>query len=99
MTFFFQSKLLIITSITILVYIYKRVFGFQLFESIKKRQPKLFEKVSAIIGDCSLPNLGLTKYDQEIIQSEVSDCQNCDNVTNNYVIISLFNTKFYNILR
>lgn len=38
---------------------------------MKKEQPNYLEKISAVIGDCSLPNLGIGEQYQEILKNEV----------------------------
>lgn len=38
---------------------------------MKKEQPDYLNKISAIIGDCSSPNLGIAEKDQEILKNEV----------------------------
>jgi len=38
---------------------------------MKKEQPKYLNKISAIIGDCGLPNLGIAEQYQEILKNEV----------------------------
>lgn len=39
---------------------------------MKKEQPKFLEKISAVIGDCALPNLGIGEQYQEILKNEVT---------------------------
>lgn len=39
---------------------------------MKKEIPKYRHKVTAISGDCSLPGLGLTALDKELIMREIS---------------------------
>jgi len=39
---------------------------------MKKEQPNFLEKMSAVIGDCSLPNLGIAEQYQEILKNEVN---------------------------
>lgn len=38
---------------------------------MKKEQPKFLEKISTVVGDCSLPNLGMTEQYREILKNEV----------------------------
>lgn len=38
---------------------------------MKKEQPDYLNKISAIIGDCGLPNLGIAEQYQEILKNEV----------------------------
>lgn len=45
---------------------------FQVFEVLKKEQPNYMEKISAVIGDCMLPNLGIGEQYQEILKNEVT---------------------------
>lgn len=44
---------------------------FQIFECMKKEEPNYLEKISAVIGDCSLPNLGIGEQYREILKNEV----------------------------
>lgn len=50
---------------------FKHLFNDPVFEVLKKEQPNYLEKVSAIIGDCELPNLGIGEQYQEILKNEV----------------------------
>lgn len=43
-----------------------------MFERMKKEVPKFRHKVTAIAGDCSLPGLGISAIDRELIQREIS---------------------------
>lgn len=38
---------------------------------MKKEQPNYLEKISAVIGDCTLPNLGIGEQYREILKNEV----------------------------
>lgn len=46
-------------------------YDFQIFSVMKKEQPNYLEKISPVIGDCSLPNLGIGEQYQEILKNEV----------------------------
>jgi len=39
---------------------------------MKKEQPKFIEKISVIIGDCKLPNLGIGEQNIAILKNEVT---------------------------
>lgn len=43
-----------------------------MFEPIKNEHPNYLEKISTVIGDCELPNLGIPKQYQEILKKEVT---------------------------
>jgi fatty acyl-CoA reductase len=45
---------------------------------MKKEQPKYSEKISAVIGDCNMPNMGIGEQYMEILKNEV-----CNNSYNN----------------
>jgi len=49
---------------------------FQVFELMKKEQPNYLEKVSAVIGDCCLPNLGIQEQYRNILKNEVITLNN-----------------------
>lgn len=50
---------------------------------MKKEEPNYLEKISAVVGDCALPNLGIGEQYREILKNEVyNDC--------NSIIIILF---------
>lgn len=53
------------------MYIINVGYDFQIFSVMKKEQPNYLEKISAVIGDCSLPNLGIGEQYQEILKNEV----------------------------
>lgn len=55
---------------------------------MKKEQPNYLEKISAVIGDCSLPNLGIGEQYQEILKNEVIEVftMNTHYEYNNYVV-------------
>lgn len=38
---------------------------------MKKEQPNYLDKISAVIGDCGLPNLGIGEQYHEILKNEV----------------------------
>lgn len=46
--------------------------AFQLFSTLKKEQPEFQNRLVAIEGDCSLPNLGISKTDRNRLIREVS---------------------------
>ncbi|OXU23344.1 hypothetical protein TSAR_015220 [Trichomalopsis sarcophagae] len=48
------------------------LFDDVIFSRMKKEVPKYRHKVTAIPGDCSLPGLGLTALDKEVIMREIS---------------------------
>jgi len=39
---------------------------------MKKQQPNYLEKITAVIGDCSLPNLGIDVQYMNIMKNEVT---------------------------
>jgi len=41
------------------------------FELMKKEQPNYLEKITAVIGDCCLPNLGMDEKYRNILKNEV----------------------------
>ena len=49
-----------------------KIFKLQIFEQLKKEMPKFRHKITAISGDCSLPGLGISATDREIILREIS---------------------------
>jgi len=49
---------------------------FQVFELMKKEQPNYMEKVTAVIGDCCLRNLGIQEQDIDIMKDEVTIINN-----------------------
>lgn len=51
---------------------FKELFNDQIFSVMKKEQPNYLEKVAAVIGDCSLQNLGIGEQHQEILKNEVN---------------------------
>lgn len=54
------------------VYLYIITYYFQIFELMKTEQPNYLEKISAVIGDCSLPDLGIGEQYQDILKNEVT---------------------------
>ena len=40
-----------------------------MFELLKSKRPEFIRQVRAISGDCSLPGLGLSEEDKEIVRS------------------------------
>jgi len=38
---------------------------------MKKEQPNYLEKITAVIGDCCLPNLGIQEQHMNILKDEV----------------------------
>jgi fatty acyl-CoA reductase len=38
---------------------------------MKKEQPNYLTKISVIIGDCSMPSLGIDEQNKEILKNEV----------------------------
>lgn len=56
---------------------------------MKKEQPNYLEKISAVIGDCNLPNLGIGDQYIEILKNEV--CYNSyNNLLKLTVILKIF---------
>ncbi|XP_003243174.1 fatty acyl-CoA reductase wat isoform X1 [Acyrthosiphon pisum] len=51
---------------------FKELFNDPVFELMKKEQPNYLEKVTAVIGDCCLPNLGIQEQYIDIIKDEVN---------------------------
>jgi len=51
---------------------FKDLFNDSIFELMKQEQPNYLEKISAVIGDCALPNLGINEQYQQIIKDEVN---------------------------
>jgi len=49
---------------------------FQVFELMKKEQPDYLEKITAVIGDCCLPNLGIQEQYRNIMKNEVITLNN-----------------------
>ena len=47
-------------------------YSFQMFEIMKTQVPKFRHKVVAIAGDCSLPGLGISNTDKELLLREIS---------------------------
>jgi len=39
---------------------------------MKKEQPNFIEKISTVIGDCKLPNLGIGEQNLAILKNEVN---------------------------
>ncbi|XP_049522438.1 fatty acyl-CoA reductase 1 [Dermacentor silvarum] len=50
----------------------EKLFDSQMFERLKQEQPDAFEKVTALEGDLSEPNLGLSVLDQAALVNSVS---------------------------
>lgn len=48
------------------------IITFQVFESIKKQRPDDLKKIVLVIGDCTLPELGIGEEYQNIIKNEVN---------------------------
>lgn len=44
---------------------------FKVFDKLKELNPKFRHKIQGIAGDCSLPGLGLSSSDRELLQTEV----------------------------
>ncbi|CAI6349030.1 unnamed protein product [Macrosiphum euphorbiae] len=51
---------------------FKELFNDPVFELMKKEQPNYLEKVTAVIGDCCLPNLGIQEKYMDIMKDEVN---------------------------
>ncbi|CAH1721740.1 fatty acyl-CoA reductase wat-like [Aphis gossypii] len=51
---------------------FKDLFNDPVFELMKKQQPNYLEKISAVIGDCCLPNLGIDEQTMNILKNEVN---------------------------
>lgn len=51
---------------------FKELFNDPVFELMKKQQPNYLEKISAVIGDCCLPNLGIDEQTMNILKTEVN---------------------------
>jgi len=51
---------------------FKELFNDPLFELMKKQEPNYLEKITAVIGDCSLPNLGIDMQYMNIMKNEVN---------------------------
>ncbi|XP_025203933.1 fatty acyl-CoA reductase wat-like [Melanaphis sacchari] len=51
---------------------FKELFDDPVFELMKKEKPNYLEKISAIIGDCTLPNLGIEEKYIDILKDEVN---------------------------
>nr|XP_018907044.1 PREDICTED: putative fatty acyl-CoA reductase CG5065 [Bemisia tabaci] len=47
------------------------IFSDRLFKRLKHEVPKYYHKVSVISGDCSLPGLGISQQDRDLITDEV----------------------------
>jgi len=43
---------------------------------MKKEQPNYLEKITAVIGDCCLPNLGIQEQYRNIMKNEVITINN-----------------------
>jgi len=51
---------------------FKELFNDPVFELMKKQQPNYLEKITAVIGDCCLPNLGIDMQYMNIMKNEVN---------------------------
>jgi len=51
---------------------FKELFNDPVFEVMKKEQPNFIEKISAVIGDCKLPNLGIGEQNIAILKNEIN---------------------------
>ncbi|XP_025194170.1 fatty acyl-CoA reductase wat-like [Melanaphis sacchari] len=51
---------------------FKELFNDPLFELMKKQEPNYLEKITAVIGDCCLPNLGIDLQNTNILKNEVN---------------------------
>ncbi|VVC29133.1 Male sterility, NAD-binding,NAD(P)-binding domain,Fatty acyl-CoA reductase, C-terminal [Cinara cedri] len=51
---------------------FKELFDDPLFEVMKKQVPNYLEKISLVIGDCTLPNMGICEQYQKILENEVN---------------------------
>ncbi len=47
-------------------------FLFQIFSKVKEQQPNIMEKVTAVRGDVTLPELGLSPSDLQLLTENVS---------------------------
>ncbi|CAI6352248.1 unnamed protein product [Macrosiphum euphorbiae] len=51
---------------------FKQLFNDPVFELMKKEQPNYLEKITSVIGDCCLPNLGIQEKYMDIMKDEVN---------------------------
>ncbi|XP_025409428.1 fatty acyl-CoA reductase wat-like [Sipha flava] len=51
---------------------FKQLFEDPIFSLMKKEQPNYLTKISVIIGDCSMPSLGIDEQNKEILKNEVN---------------------------
>ncbi|KAL5239952.1 hypothetical protein ACI65C_007362 [Semiaphis heraclei] len=51
---------------------FKELFNDPVFELMRKEQPNYLEKITAVIGDCCLPNLGIEEKYRNILKKEVN---------------------------
>ncbi|XP_022180348.1 fatty acyl-CoA reductase wat-like [Myzus persicae] len=51
---------------------FKELFNDPVFELMKKEKPNFLEKITAVIGDCALPNMGIEEKYINIIKDEVN---------------------------
>lgn len=49
----------------------EEIFDDVIFDKLKKEYPKYKHKVVGIAGDCSLPNLGMTKRSMNVLSDQV----------------------------
>jgi fatty acyl-CoA reductase len=48
------------------------IFFFQIFSKVKEQQPNVMEKITAVTGDVTLPQLGLSPSDLQLLTENVS---------------------------
>lgn len=51
----------------------QKILGDVLFDKLRRQNPKFANKIVPIAGDCSLPNLGLTSKDTNLLINNASD--------------------------
>ncbi|XP_015367357.1 PREDICTED: putative fatty acyl-CoA reductase CG5065 [Diuraphis noxia] len=51
---------------------FKELFNDPVFELMKKEQPNYLEKITAVIGDCCLPSLGIEEKYRNMLKNEVN---------------------------
>lgn len=54
------------------MYNFDAILYLQVFDLMKKQVPDYLDKISVLIGDCSLPNMGIEKQYEEILINEVN---------------------------
>ncbi|KAF2895080.1 hypothetical protein ILUMI_11092, partial [Ignelater luminosus] len=56
---------------------YEDLFDLVIYDGLKRKDPRIFDKVVLIEGDCILPNMGMSEQNQQIILNDVNCVFHC----------------------